>query len=514
MSESVQQSSAEPILVEGETCWRKVRADRAAFIVDAADYFAAAKEAILGAQKSVYLIGWEFDLEIELTRGSRHARAPDQLRKFINHVVTLRPDLEIYILQWDGAMLFNIARQFGSWLLLKMQAKPNIHFRLDSQHPAGACHHQKIVVIDDVVAFCGGIDMTSGRWDTSDHLSGNEKRKEDGKAPMPWHDMTLAVEGEAAKALGELARWRWKNATGEELPVPNRTSTIWPSQLTADCFNVTLGIARTRPSYGDLEEIREIEQLWKQAIGSARHSIYIENQFLSSGRIADALKEKLEESDGPEIVIVLPSSAESWLESEAMDSARALIISDLREADRYNRLGIYHPVNASGDHIYVHAKLLIVDDRFIRIGSSNMSGRSMTLDTECDLAMETEGQPFVQETIAALRKKLLAEHLGKSVQIIEAELERCSGSMLQVIERVRCESGPTLQELHPQELNIMEAALARSRLMDPEEPIKPSKRLFGSARRAAKQNRILLAAGVTALGITAARAWRISSRRH
>ncbi|OBX20804.1 hypothetical protein A9995_03750 [Erythrobacter sp. QSSC1-22B] len=497
MPESLPRSDVQPVLVEGDTCWRKVRASRATFIVDAADYFAAAKEAILRAERCVYLIGWEFDLATKLTRGSGQDGTPDQLRQFLNHAVKSRPDLEIFILQWDGAMLFNIARQLGSYLLLKMQAKPQIHFRLDSKHPAGACHHQKIVVIDDVLAFCGGIDMTSGRWDTSHHLSGDERRERDGETPVPWHDMTLAVEGEAAKALGELARWRWKNATGHDLPVPDRQGTIWPTGLSADCEDVTLGIARTwQPIEGD-GEIREIERLWKKAIRSARHSIYIENQFLSSGRIADALRQKLEEEDGPDIVIVLPYSAESWLEAEAMDSARALIVSDLRSADRHGRLGIYHPVNAMGDHIYVHAKLLIVDDRFIRVGSSNMSSRSMTFDSECDIAMETEGQPAVQSVIASLRKRLLGEHLGKSIEEIEAELDRCSGSMVQMIERVRGKQGTTLQTLQPGELNPSEMALAKSRLMDPEEPVKPSKRLFGFAQRAAKRSRVPLAAGAT-----------------
>lgn len=512
MTESALRSTLEPILEEGDTCWRKVRASRATFIVDAADYFAAAKEAILRAERCVYLIGWEFDLETRLERGTGNDGAPDQLRQFLNHTVKSRPDLEIFILQWDGAMLFNIARQLGSYLLLKMQSKPQIHFRLDSKHPVGACHHQKIVVIDDVLAFCGGIDMTAGRWDTPRHLTGDERREEDGEAPVPWHDMTLAVEGEAAQALGELARWRWKNATGHDLPVPHQQRAIWPTRLPADCEDVMIGIARTWPPREGVEEVREIERLWKKAIGSARRSIYIENQFLSSGRIADALKRRLQEEDGPEIVIILPFSAESWLETEAMDSARALIVSDLRAADRHGRLGIYHPVNGSGDHIYVHAKVLIVDDRFIRVGSSNMSSRSMSFDSECDLAMESEGRPSVEGIIASLRSRLLSEHLGKEVTEIEAELDRCSGSMVQMIERVRKKEGTTLKTLRPRELDPLEEALARSRLMDPEEPLKPTKRLFDFARRAAKRSRMPLAAVAAVAAIGAVGALQLAKR--
>lgn len=317
----------EPILKEGDTCWRKARADRASFIVDAAEYFAAAKDAILKAERCVYLIGWEFDLDIRLRPDVQDPQVPDQLRHFLQYVVRKRPDLEIFILQWRGAMLFNIARQFGSYLLLKARAKPQIHFRLDGEHPVGGCHHQKIVVIDDCLAFCGGIDMTAGRWDTPDHRSDDTLRAKEGRQPQPWHDMTLALDGEAARILGELARDRWKNATGHDLPVPDRQDSIWPDDLAADLYGATIGIARNRPAYKDDEEIDEIEQLWCTSIGSAQRIIYIENQFLSSGKIAEALKAKLEERQGPEIVIILPCSAESWLESEAMDTRRSLILA-------------------------------------------------------------------------------------------------------------------------------------------------------------------------------------------
>jgi hypothetical protein len=126
----------------------------------------------------------------------------------------------------------------------------------------------------------------------------------------------------------------------------------------------------------------------------------------------------------------------------------------------------------------------------------------MSFDSECDIAMETEGQPSLQPVIAGLRTKLLGEHLSKSVEEIESELGRCSGSIVQMIERVRRKKGATLQTLHPRELAPSERALAKSRLMDPEEPVKPSNRLLGFVRRAAKRSPKPLAIGasVAALG--------------
>ncbi|WP_338243761.1 phospholipase D-like domain-containing protein [Aurantiacibacter hainanensis] len=489
----------EPILEEGNTCWRKVRADKVSFIVDAADYFAAAKEAILQARHSVYLIGWEFDLEIRLRPDVDDPEVPDQLRQFLQFVVENRPELEIFVLQWRGAMLFNIARQLGSYLLLKARAKPQIHFRLDSEHPAGACHHQKIVVIDDAIAFCGGIDMTSGRWDTRSHLSADHR---DG---LPWHDMTWALDGEVARSLGELARWRWKNATGDELPIPPRCHAIWPEQLAPDLYDAVVGIARTSPGYGDNPRIEEIEKLWCAAIRSAERTIYIENQFLSSGKISHAIKSKLEEEGGPEIVIILPFSAESWLESEAMDSRRSFILDDLRKSDREDRLGVYHPVNANGEPIYVHAKLLLVDDSFVRVGSSNMASRSLAADSECDLAMEAVDQPELKDILVNFRTRLLAEHLGVPVETIEAELESTEGSVRKVIERLRKTNGRSLRVLEASELNESEKALAESRLMDPEEPINAWRRVAGFAKREVRRKRVLATLGGLAIGGLVAR---------
>lgn len=494
------------LLKEGETCWRKVETNRISFIIDAADYFAAAKEAIQQARQCVYLIGWEFDLDIRLRPDIDDPKVPDQLRHFLQHVVDQRPDLQIFVLQWRGAMLFNIARQLGSYLLLKIKAKPQIHFRLDGKHPAVACHHQKIIVIDDVLAFCGGIDMTSGRFDDWHHRS--ERPLPD--RPMPWHDMTVALDGEAARSLGELARWRWKNATGHDLPVPSACQPIWPDRLKPDLRDALVGIARSRPAYAGNEQIQEVERLWCAAIGSARHRIYIENQFLSSGKIARALQAKLEEAGGPEIVIILPFAAESWLESEAMDTRRSLILHKLRRADTDGRLGVYHPVNADGEHIYVHAKLLIVDEDFVRIGSSNMASRSMATDTECDLALEASDQPELSGFLVAMRNGLMAEHLGVPVATIEAALEQCNGSIVATIERLRRRDGRTLQVLETRELNESEKALAESCLLDPEKPINVLRRLGDFSKEELKRSRTAWA--MLGLAGAALAAWKLAGR--
>lgn len=469
--------AAPEILRPGDTCWKLVHVDRIAFIIDAADYFAAAKQAIAKARKAVYLIGWDFDLGIHLEPG-RQSDAPDQLRRFLAWVAGERPELQIFILQWDGAMIFNIARQIGPFLKLKTQRKPQIHFRLDSEHPAGACHHQKIVVIDDSLAFCGGIDMTDCRWDTCEHLPNDERRRSPhGELYGPWHDMTVAVDGEAARALGELARSRWQRATGKGLSEPGAVHDIWPEDLPVSCRDVDVAIARTMPAHGDGDGCNEVEHLWIEAIGAARRHIYIENQFLASGRAADALEARLREPDGPEIVVLLPELAETWLESEIMDSARARILMRLHGADVHGRFAAYRPVNAAGEPIYVHAKLLIVDDRLARVGSSNLSNRSMQLDSECDIAIEAGDGQDVADAIAGLRDRLIAEHLGLTQVAFARLIATAGGSLLKAIEAARGGRGPTLKPIEIDELNEAEAALVDSQIFNPER-IRPASHQF------------------------------------
>src|SRR3569832_2150888 len=87
----------------------------------------------------------------------------------------------------------------------------------------GGSHHQKVVVIDDQLAFAGGLDLTLGRWDTPDHVPDDPRRIELNPAPArPYHDVQVAVSGAAARALGELARERWRCATGKKLRAPTR----------------------------------------------------------------------------------------------------------------------------------------------------------------------------------------------------------------------------------------------------------------------------------------------------
>jgi phosphatidylserine/phosphatidylglycerophosphate/cardiolipin synthase-like enzyme len=454
-----------------DSVWRYAKATRAHAVIDAAAYFEAIKTAMTNANHRIMLIGWDFDTRINLGRGRRKkGDAPNRLGDFILWLADQNPNLEIKLLKWNFGALKMLGR--GSTLIdvAKWAMHKQIQFKLDSAHPVGCSHHQKIVVIDDKVAACGGIDMTADRWDTREHLDDDPRRQRPNhKLYGPWHDVTMLVEGEAAAALAELGRSRWELAGGEPMkPCPQDTASPWPESLQAEFQYVDIGISRTRAKYKEVEEIREIQNLFLQQIKRAKKFIYAENQYFASPKIADAIAHRMSEPNPPEIIIVNPSTADGWLEQKAMDGARVQLLRAIGEHDKQDRFSIYFPETKLGKPIYVHAKLMIVDDEILRIGSANMNNRSLGLDSECDVFIDTNrpDNAGAGEAIKALRISLLAEHTGLSPEKVEALLNE--GSSMHVIIKGASNDGRRLRRLDLPELTEAEKTIAENAVLDPE----------------------------------------------
>lgn len=452
-----------------DTCWRIEHASRATVIVDADDYFRAAREAMLKARTQILLIGWDFDARIDLSPGRDPGDgAPQTVGAFISWLVDRTPGLEVHLLRWDVGAVKTVFRGRTVFTIAAWMMKRSIHTKLDGHHPTGGSHHQKIVVIDDCLAFCGGIDMTAARWDTRDHADDDPRRIDPGgRAYCPWHDATTALEGPVAKALGELARDRWKIAGGKPIAAPHGDGDSWPDSLKPDFTDVDVAIARTVPKMDDQEGIHEIEALYLALIASAKRSIYAESQYFASRRVAEAIARRLDEADGPEIVVVNPKTAQGWLEPVAMDTARARLFEALKHRDVHGRFRLYHPYTEGGTPIYVHAKVTIIDGAVIRIGSSNFNNRSLRLDTECDVAIRAEDDDTAT-CIAAIRNGLIAEHLGVEPSAVAAEIA-AHGSLITAIEALR-RPGRTLRDYEVPDLNAVEEWLAENEVLDPENP--------------------------------------------
>lgn len=466
------------ILQPGRNCWRICHADKLAFLVEGANYFSVLHDSLPLAQQQVLILSWDIYSQLRLLPPDK--ANPDRnnptLSALLDQLVRDNPKLHVNILSWDFALLFALSREWLPIYKLDWNTHRRLTFHLDDQYPLGSSHHQKVVVIDDALAFAGGLDLTRGRWDTSAHEANDPRRQavDGGDLPVrPYHDVQVAVAGPIAAALGDLARERWRRATDARLPQPQTSNNkYWPPGLTPDLEDVDVAVVRTAPAYNDYREVRETEQLYLDAIAAAQDYIYIENQYFTAEVVAQALAKRLAEADGPEVILVLPLEVEGWLSQQSLDLMRVGLIKQLRQADRYQRLAVYYPDKPGLGKlpINVHAKLMVMDDRLVRVGSANLNNRSMGLDTECDLAVEAgHGDQRVHTAIRHFRNRLLAEHLDCTVADVDRWVQQ-TGSLRQAIDK-RQTQDRCLRPLEPQLPQPDERLLRDIRLSDPERPV-------------------------------------------
>ena len=158
---SAPDTSRRNLLREGETIWRHAEAKRAALLLDGASYFGALRSTLLAARHSVTFVGWDIDSRVRL-RGPAsppNDKAPEEFRDFLEYLADRRKDLVIRLLLWDYSILYALEREPLPAVQLNWRTPSNVVVKLDDALPMGASHHQKIVIVDDVLAFCGGMDI-------------------------------------------------------------------------------------------------------------------------------------------------------------------------------------------------------------------------------------------------------------------------------------------------------------------------------------------------------------------
>lgn len=413
------------VLVEGRTCWKKTHAVKAALLQNGETYFRAFRESVLQATQSIFIVGWDIDGRVELLRGKEASSpgrsddpdAPITLAGLINHAIDKNPGLNVYILLWCYSPVLAASREFLPKISWHPAIPDRLHICLDDTMPVGGCHHQKIVVIDDSIAFCGGQDITSQRWDRISHYpSDPDRRDPSDKLYGPLHDLQMVVNGPAALELSALVRDRWQLASDIPLSKTKKLpGHIWPGSVIPDFENVEIGIARTIGATANNKGVQEIRKLYLEAISRAEKDIYIENQYLASLEILRALARRMRKNPALEVVAVSSNAPSySWLENRSMAASRYLIKAVLRSRKMTARMPVIFPVirgKKGNEAVRVHAKLLIVDDRYLQVGSANLNKRSMKVDSECDLAIEAKSEKE-RSAILRIRDRLLAEHIG------------------------------------------------------------------------------------------------------
>ena len=416
------------ILQPGNNCSDVFAVEHTGVLIDGRDYYKAFYEAARQASRYILIAGWQFDSDVPLLRGPDLNDFKGEVRfiPFLNELCIEKPELKIYILAWDFSMVFAMEREWLQEMVTNWSTSERLLFRFDNSQAVGGSHHQKLVVIDGLLAFAGGMDICSSRWDDRRHLSENPERKDaDGVFYGPYHEIQIFLSGPIVQDLTKIFETRWRDSGGEDLNLGIADQHVF--DIGQDYFPLatkSAALSQTGPrTLVPLREpILEIRSLYLDAIRNAENLIYLENQYFSSQSIYQAFVERMSYSERPplQVIIILPMKSEGLVEELSMGLTQGRMLNSLKEIARRrgHSLGIYYSASISEEKkevsTYIHSKLLLVDDRFLTIGSANTTNRSMGLDTELNVSWEAD--PFkdteLMQSIRGLRVSLIAEHAG------------------------------------------------------------------------------------------------------
>ena len=375
-------------------------------LVDGAAALPRLARELAAARSQVHLAGWFVSPEFALARDGESPGLRELLARLADRV-------SVRVLLWAGSPLplFHPDRHDVEGVRHALTFGTRIEVATDAKERPMHCHHEKLVVIDDRLAFVGGIDLTTyagDRYDTPAH----EARGEVG-----WHDALAVLRGPVVADVAEHFRERWRAVTGDSLPPPRRARRAG---------DVEVQFVRTVPEHV-YDSVRDgdfrILEAYTRALQSARELIYLENQFLWSSEIARILEDKLANppSDDFRMVLVLPARP-----NDGRDDTRGQL-ADLIECDhgagRLLACSLFALGERGPQQVYVHSKIGIVDDRWLTIGSANLNEHSLFNDTEANVV--TCDANLARET----RLRLWSEHLQRP-------LEEISGPPTQVVDEL------------------------------------------------------------------------------
>ncbi len=467
------------ILEPGSNCWLRAEADQAGVLIDARDYYRAFYRAARRARQYIAILGWQFDSDVALLRGedAQGARGETRMLPLLRELCERNPELHVYILAWDFSLLLALEREWMQNVIFNWSSE-RISFRFDTSAPLSGAHHQKLVVIDGQLAFTGGMDICDCRWDDRSHPPRSTLRCDSGRDPHgPYHDVQAVVAGPVVDRLMELYEARWFNSGGGPLKLPApvaRDDVEVEATLPLPPGPVALSRTFGKTLVPLQEPVQEIRALYLDAIHAAERFIYLENQYLSSRAIFQALVRRMRDAERGrlQIVIMLPRMPEALREQLAMGVAQVRLLRALRRlaSETGHALGVYCSAarDERGEDVftYIHSKLMVVDDDFLTLGSANTTNRSLGLDSELNLAWEapesSDGR-MMRRAIRRLRVSLLAEHAGLRGSAAMRELAGAK-RLVAWLDEVAA-SGQSRLRPHP-----METVFDQSPLLKPLEP--------------------------------------------
>jgi phosphatidylserine/phosphatidylglycerophosphate/cardiolipin synthase-like enzyme len=357
-------------------------------LIDGANALPEMVRAMRAAKKFIHLTDWHLAPAFKLGRGD----SPEVIGVLL---AELAERVDVRVLVWSGAPIpaFHPTRKEVSEAIRNLTRGTRIRCEADPREHPLHCHHEKTIVIDGEVAFVGGIDLTDDGGDRNDSSAHEARRK------LGWHDVAAKLGGPVVADVGDHFAQRWKELTGESLwrpepPEPAGETTVQVVRTVAE------GMYDTVP-HGDFR----IFESYRRALSSATRLVYLENQFLWAPEISQILVDKLRHPPHPDfrVVIVLPAKA-----NNGQDDTRGQL-GVLADADAGNGRVLAATIRSLSegrdDPLYVHAKVAVIDDHWLIVGSANLNAHSLFNDTE--MCVVTEDAALARDT----RVRLWAEHL-------------------------------------------------------------------------------------------------------
>lgn len=374
-------------------------------IWEAGNYYDRISEVLEDAQQSIVLVGWQIDSRLPMKRPQRGMESPDPesvqseretLKAKIIRLCENKPELHVYILMWDHAWFYVYEREVWQGRIWE-NIHPRVHFVFDNRHPLGASHHEKICMVDGRVALSGGIDLCDERWDTRAHLYHDNRRSLDLKKEHhgPYHDLAVQVSGPICAEIHRHIAERWELISGIPFPKEPR----FPQNTNGHAVYLSRTLARIDLERGQPHLIREIEFLYRDLIEHAQKRLILEGQYYWSREFNDLLIRKINRMKGRdfEIILILADLRKVKSLTRVMTQYELRLLDKLYVAAKASgvRLTLAMPYSyplgqerSAARPVYVHSKTVIVDDRFLSIGSANFAARALRLDSEVNLTLE------------------------------------------------------------------------------------------------------------------------------
>jgi phosphatidylserine/phosphatidylglycerophosphate/cardiolipin synthase-like enzyme len=372
--------------------------NRIEVLIDGEEALPAIRTAIEGATSYVHVANWHASPDFRLTREPGAPTLRDLLAATARRV-------PVRLLLWAGPPLpaFQPTRATVKEASAEFTRDSDVRCVLDSRERTMHCHHEKLVIVDGTTAFVGGIDFTALEGDRHD------TRRHPADRPIGWHDLTARITGPLVADVANHFRLRWNEVAGDRLPEP-------AAQRPAGATSAAL--VRTIPEktyeFAPRGEFTILDS-YVRALRSARRLVYLENQFLWSPEITEILIEKLctPPEDDFRMVLVLPRKP-----SNGADTTRGQLGRLIDADDGNDRLLAVTLTAHDGEKsapVYVHAKLGIVDDEWMTIGSANLNEHSLFNDTEVNIVTDDAG--LIRDT----RLRLWSEHLQREPAEVDGD---------------------------------------------------------------------------------------------